>query len=562
MSPISSHTPINRYTREPSVTELTSPRLRPTPGGILPGFGSTGERRQSDAVLGAVAHQERQLRELLRSRLLVFVMVIVGFYGVLPLASLPVIWQPTVSTTARVTLAFQFVAAALIAAVGALAWRKPAKSMRTLRALEFCAFFIGAGYLAVSNMITGLQWGLAAPPMGPIGHPLVTLEGTRLDPITLRWLVMIAAYGTLIPNTWQRTAIVVGLMDAAYLASVVALGVMSDLPAAQFTTLLFYPVVWTIAATVLAVVGSYRVSMLQQRVYDAQRLGQYRLKQQLGAGGMGEVYLAEHVALKQPFAVKLLRPERVSSPKVLQRFEREVRAMAALEHWNTVEVYDYGHAADGTFYYVMEYLDGLDLDQIVKKEGPLLPGRAIHLLRQVCGALQESHARGLLHRDIKPANIIVCERAGFYDVAKLCDFGLVKSVVEDGDQGVTQEGTVPGTPAFMSPEHASGQVMDGRSDIYSLGALTYYLVTGRLPFQKGTAMQMLAAQIYETPLPPSRFRADLDPFLDALILRCLEKDPADRYPDVAALDAALASCAERHPWTQADAMTWWSTAHR
>jgi hypothetical protein len=217
----------------------------------------------SGAMIAAVAHQERELRELLRRRLLLFIGVVVSFYGVLPIASFPIIWSPTVTTLARWTLAFQFVSAALLFIVGALTWRKPAKSLRTLRALEVVAFGIAAGYLLISDVIIAHQWGLAAPPIGPLGHPLLTQTGMRLDSITLRWLVMVAAYGTLIPNTWRRNALFIGVMGLMYLGSVLLLGLLRDVPLAQYPALFFYPVVWMIVAAVLSVFGSYRVSVLE-----------------------------------------------------------------------------------------------------------------------------------------------------------------------------------------------------------------------------------------------------------------------------------------------------------
>ena len=517
-------------------------------------------RRTSDAAAGIVSHQDKELRALLRRRLLVFISVVVVFYGVLPIGSIRFLFDPATPALSRGALIAQFIAAALLAVVGVLAAKKPAKSMRTLRAFEVSAFGIAASYLLVSDIIIAHQWGLAAGPIGALGHPLFTLSGTRLDPITLRWLVMMAAYGTLIPNTWRRNAVIVAIMGSAYLASIITLARLQDLPLREYPVLLFYPVVWMIVAGVLSIFGSYRVSVLERRVYDAQRLGQYKLVKHLGAGGMGEVFLAEHVLLKQPFAIKMLSPERVADEKVLQRFEREVQAMAQLEHWNTVEVYDFGHAPDGTFYYVMEYLDGLDLDQMVRESGPLPPARAIHIVRQVCGALREAHDRGMLHRDIKPGNVIVSERAGQYDVAKLLDFGLVKSVrTDDSPDTLTQEGIVSGTPAFMSPEHASGSdSLDARSDVYSLGAVLYYLLTGKPVFSKDTPLKTLAAQIYEDPLPPSRLRPGMDPMLEGLVLRCLEKSPDARYRDVEALDRALAACEPAAgAWTQADARAWW-----
>jgi len=260
--------------------------------------------------------------------------------------------------------------------------------------------------------------------------------------------------------------------------------------------------------------------------------------------------------LKQPFAVKLLSPDRITDPKVLESIERQVQAMARLEHWNTVEIYDYGHGVDGSFYYVMEYLPGLTLEQLVTQFGPLPPARAVHFLRQVCRALQEAHDMGLMHRDIKPGNIIVCERAGIFDVAKLLDFGLVKHVGL-ADPQLTMEGTVAGTPAYMSPEQASGsEHADARTDIYSLGAVAYFLLTGRPPFTNRTAMQVMAAHMYEAPAPTIAYRPEVGPVLDEIVRRCLTKKPADRFPDARSLQMALEQYGGA-TWTQQDAQDWW-----
>src|SRR5262249_37677439 len=193
--------------------------------------------------------------------------------------------------------------------------------------------------------------------------------------------------------------------------------------------------------------------------------GQYGLVEPLGKGGMGEVYLAEHRMLKRPCAVKLIRPEQAGDPHVLARFEREVQMTARLSHWNTVEIYDYGRAEDGTFFYVMEYLPGLSLDDLLQRYGPLPAERVIHILRQACQGLREAHSIGLIHRDIKPGNIFAAQRGGLFDVVKLLDFGLVKPVAEISAARLTQEGGISGTPLFMSPEQARGlNELDGRSD--------------------------------------------------------------------------------------------------
>ena len=266
--------------------------------------------------------------------------------------------------------------------------------------------------------------------------------------------------------------------------------------------------------------------------------------------------------LRRPCAVKLIRPDQLSDPTNLQRFEREVRAMATLTHWNTVEVFDYGHAEDGTFYYVMEYLPGKDLETLVERTGPLSPGRAIHFLRQVCRALREAHGVGLLHRDIKPSNIIACERGGVYDVAKLLDFGLVQSTgLGKGADKLTLVGSVVGSPPFMSPEQATGREdLDARSDIYCLGGVAYFLLTGQAPFVRDTPMQMLLAHAYEEPKPPTDLRPDLPRDLEEVILRCLKKKPEERFADADTLEKALAACVDAGEWTEEAAAAWWREA--
>jgi serine/threonine-protein kinase len=226
-----------------------------------------------------------------------------------------------------------------------------------------------------------------------------------------------------------------------------------------------------------------------------------------------------------------------------------------------VEVYDYGHADDGTFYYVMEYLPGLSLQEIVERHGPLPPARAIHFLRQICAALKEAHATGLIHRDIKPSNVLICQRGGVHDVAKLLDFGLVQSFgVKAGADRLTIEGTILGSPPYMSPEQALGKErIDARTDIYSLGGLAYYLVTGQPPFSGETAMELLMAHVHTPVTSPRELRPELPPDLEDVILRCLGKKPDDRYEDVRALDGALAECQDADGWDPEQARMWWRT---
>jgi serine/threonine-protein kinase len=275
---------------------------------------------------------------------------------------------------------------------------------------------------------------------------------------------------------------------------------------------------------------------------------------------MGEVYLGEHTLLRRPCAIKVIHPDRAGDATQLSRFEREVRAMAALTHWNTVEVFDYGRTDDGTFYYVMEYLPGQNLEALVAAHGPLPPGRAVHLLRQVCAALREAHGVGMLHRDVKPSNIIACARGGLHDVVKLLDFGLVQCLGAELESGkLTMQGTVLGSPPFMSPEQARGRTnLDARSDIYSVGGVAYFLLTGQPPFVRETAMELMIAHASEKVRPPHELRPEVPVDLEAVVLRCLEKEPARRFQDVADLEKALAACACAGTWTEELAVEWWN----
>jgi len=306
-----------------------------------------------------------------------------------------------------------------------------------------------------------------------------------------------------------------------------------------------------------AVFGTHLINTLRREVYDAKQIGQYRLIRPLGAGGMGEVFLAEHLMLKRPCAIKLIHPDQAGDPQVLARFEREVRVTARLSHWNIVEIYDYGRTDDGTFFYVMEYLPGLSLEDLLDRHGPLPAARVVHLLRQVCQGLREAHGIGLIHRDIKPANIFAAQRGGLYDVAKLLDFGLVKPLTEAPTARLTQDGGISGTPLFMSPEQARGLAVDARSDIYSLGAVAYALLTGRAPFEGTTPMEVMIAHVRDEVVRPSLYQADVPADLERVILRCLSKSPQDRFQDVESLEQALAECAAADQWTHARAAQWW-----
>jgi serine/threonine-protein kinase len=378
--------------------------------------------------------------------------------------------------------------------------------------------------------------------------------------VYMPWALLIVSYGIFIPNRWQRCALVVGIMTLAPLALRTASYVTSGLPLDDWLNLAGTNGGFLMALSVaLAIYGAHRIEGLQQEARQARKLGQYQLKERLGAGGMGEVYLAEHLLLRRACAVKLIRPDRACDARHLRRFEREVQTTATLTHPNTVQVFDYGHTNDGTFYYVMEYLPGLTLEQLVERHGPLPANRAVHFLRQVCGALREAHAISLIHRDIKPGNVMVCERGGQHDTAKLLDFGLVVPLGgSPGDEKLTQEGAITGTPAYMSPEQAGGQdEIDARCDIYSVGALAYFLLTGQPPFAGRRGVKMLAAHLYEPPPPLTSRCPGVPAELEAVVIKCLAKAPGDRYADVRSLDTALRACNTVGPWTEEDAAQWW-----
>lgn len=319
-----------------------------------------------------------------------------------------------------------------------------------------------------------------------------------------------------------------------------------------------------VALLMLGAVGIFFYNFLFQdlsnRMRKAERLGQYTLEEKIGEGGMGSVYKAKHAMLRRPTAIKLIKEGQVK-PETLVRFEREVQLTSQLANPNTVAIYDYGRTPEGVFYYAMEYLPGITLDNLVLNDGPQPERRVVHILRQICSSLAEAHARGMIHRDIKPANIMLLERGGMYDVIKVLDFGLVKDITS-GDQNVTAMNTVPGTPHFLSPEAIQHpDAIDARSDLYAVGAVGYFLLTGSFVFSGTSAIEVLGKQVNDTPEDPSeRLGRSLDPYLEGLILQCLAKDPADRPADAGVLLEALSSGYQSPigTWTQKEAAAWWA----
>jgi hypothetical protein len=304
------------------------------------------------------------------------------------------------------------------------------------------------------------------------------------------------------------------------------------------------------------------VARQQRRMEKAEKtirqLGQYTLEEKIGSGGMGSVYRARHAFLRRPTAVKMLNADKVTEDS-LARFEREVQLTSRLCHPNTIAVYDYGKTSDGTFYYAMEYLEGVNLEDLVKQWGALPEARVIPILRQICGSLAEAHAIGLIHRDIKPANIILTARAGLADFVKVLDFGLVKAANTDEAAKLTQANVTVGTPHYLSPEAVENpESISPLSDVYAIGAVAYYLVAGTQVFAGKTVMEICMKHVRAVPEPPSaRLGRPVSPGLEALILRCLSKKPEDRPPGTRALAEELDRLEPNGSWTRADAEAWW-----
>lgn len=536
--------------RPPHTTDTLEATIDAVPAGTDEGSPAAPSRRCGCVtfVIGSAPEITCELEGLLRRRLrLAAVLLFVGFAVFLA-------WHAArfgLHLDELLGLGFVLFHIAVTAALGAIAvvlWRRCLLPILVLRLCEWlifglpALFFLAAQYQAAAEVATRGHLMLEAGP----------------------WPILMFTYALFIPNTMRRAALVLGIMAAMPLGLLLLLNWTAPQAAALITLDHVVRLGLLVGCAAIAgVLGVDTIGTLRREAFEAKQVGQYRLGKRLGAGGMGEVYLAEHQLLKRPCVVKLIRPDKAGDPRVLARFQREVQATAQLSHWNTVEIFDYGMTDDGTFYYVMEYLPGMSLGDLVARYGPMPPERVIYLLRQACDALREAHAAGLVHRDIKPANIFAAQRGGVYDVVKLLDFGLVKPLADKGSIELSIEGAITGSPLYMSPEQALGDAdVDHRSDIYSLGAVGYYLLTGRPPFEGDRPIKIILAHAHEEVTPPSRYRPYIPSDLEQVILRALAKRPEDRYPDVDALSEALAQCESAGRWSREDAARWWdSIAH-
>jgi eukaryotic-like serine/threonine-protein kinase len=494
--------------------------------------------------------QGTETRWLLQERQRAASLVLVVGFGLFFVRSLILHWNKLESLA---VLFHGIMLGLLLLSLAALSnrWKRPVRQLRAYEVAIFgliIVFFMAAQYVL---MLRGVRE----------NDPIRVLAAVKSS--VLWMLAMIFTYAIFIPNHWVRAAKLIVPMALAPMAVPWILGMVHPelyevaIRAANLEKI-SEDGLFLLLGAFTAIFGTHTINTLRIEAYEAKLLNQYRLGRKLGGGGMGEVYLAEHQLLKRECAIKLIRHELAGNQRVFARFEREVRATARLSHWNTIEVFDYGRNDDGAFYYVMEYLPGLSLADLVERFGPMPPARVIYLLRQACDSLTEAHDSGLIHRDIKPANLMAAYRGGHYDVTKLLDFGLVKTLAENESIHLSQEGTVAGSPLYMAPEQVMhNQPPDRPTDIYGLGAVAYFTLTGRPPFLGQTAMEVMVAHARDPVPPPSQFRADIPADLEAVVLRCLAKNPQDRYPNTTSLARALDACADAPNWSPEHAALWW-----
>ena len=434
------------------------------------------------------------------------------------------------------------------------------RSPRFVRAVELSTLFVGTAAISTVAVVMDL---IAEPDM---------IVRTLLTDVLL-------VYAVYVPSTARRTLVVAGLMTLPLLGSVfVAFSAwdpaLHDPPAATWPKQqvgdMAYPAtimtaVWWAIAVAMAAAFSQTIYGLRKAVSDIQRLGQYTLEKKLGEGGMGVVYRASHAMLRRPTAIKLLLPDRAGKD-ALTRFEREVRRTAMLTHPNTVTVFDYGRTTEGVFYYAMELLEGATLDELVEVDGPQPEERVIHLLEQAAASLAEAHDAGLIHRDVKPGNILVVDRGGISDLVKVVDFGLVKDVglgargEAAAEPALTMANSITGTPLYIAPETVtSPETVDARTDLYSLGAVGYWLLTGTHVFGGRSILEVCAHHLHSVPDAPStRLGAPVSADLESVLLACLAKRPEDRPASAHVLRERLRACAAAGRWTNARAAQWWA----
>jgi len=387
----------------------------------------------------------------------------------------------------------------------------------------------------------------------------------------LSWVSVWVLCFTVVVPTRPRRALVAALASVSSVPVMIGVGMTTMMPwfRPQPIDFFFWFIFPYLLVILMAAVSARVLYGLGTEVTRARELGSYSLVERLGQGGMGEVWRAEHRLLARPAAIKLIRPAPVGQPQngsasseAMRRFEREAQVTASLRSPHTVELFDFGVAADGSFYYVMEMLDGLDLQTLVRRNGPLAPERAVHILKQICHSLSEAESRGLVHRDIKPANIFLCRYGEDYDFVKVLDFGIVKTArngaASDTAMTMTVANVIQGTPAFIAPEQALGAAnIDHRADLYATGCVAYWMLTGQQVFEGESAIALVVHHAQTPPVPPSqRSEMPIPAALDALVLACLAKSPADRPQSARELLRSLDALPLA--WTEEQARAWWT----
>jgi serine/threonine-protein kinase len=422
----------------------------------------------------------------------------------------------------------------MLAAIWRLALARSALTERVLYRLDaFYAVMIGAGFG---------------------GAALLSYERRASGyAVLIQMILVVFTRAFLVPSTGRRTAIIGAVAFCPLIIAAIGRPFLApqDIPGPPYAVA---ALTLCGVAVLLATLGSRLIYGLQRQVSAATQLGQYTLEAKIGEGGMGTVYRGHHVMLRRPTAIKLLRADRIGANTV-DRFEREVQHTSQLAHPNTVAVFDYGRTGDGVFYYAMELLDGMDLEQVVRKHGPLPPGRTIEILIQVCGALQEAHERGIVHRDIKPANVILCEHGGVPDIAKVVDFGLVKELTQDA---LTTNENIVGTPAYVAPETITDpSAISAAADLYALGAVGYFLLSGRRVFEGANVVDICIQHVTAEPKPLSQSALHVPAELEAVIMRCLRKKPQERFASATAVAEALRAI-DTADWSEQAALAWWA----
>ncbi len=402
--------------------------------------------------------------------------------------------------------------------------------------------------------------------------PVMTLAGGNA---ILPFVGLMLIYGMFIPNDWRRASRVIIPIAAVpvLVQSLVRLQYSESIPRALARPEALRGVVlermtesaiYLLLGAAIAIYGTYIVNSLRRQAFEARQLGQYRLTERIGAGGMGEVWKASHRMLARPAAIKLIRPDMLGAQNtaeartILRRFEREAQATAALRSPHSIILYDFGLTDDGTFYSVMEFLEGLDLESLVGRFGPLPPARVVYMLHQACQSLIDAHNNGLIHRDIKPANLFACRLGHLYDFVKVLDFGLVKTQAKTDEDETRLTQGLTGTPAYIAPEQALKGNVDERSDIYALGCVGYWMLTGQPVFEGKTHLDTIFSHATTAPIPPSdRTEQEVPIELEKLILNCLEKEPENRPQSAAEVASQLVNCQLTEEWGPTQAAEWW-----